>query len=230
MTNSKTAASLWVGQTLHFTCLTLLLFPVYGAWQYIGGPFPVFFWCAVAVPVVHQIVVWLAWRLEIQSAATSKTIGFHGYVVIFFVLFAGRFVSLFTLAWVDRGSLDLNVLPVTILTILLALPGIYAIYSVQRYFGMTRAAGADHFDSRYRSMPLVKKGIFRFTNNGMYLYAFLLFWAGAVGLNSRAALIVAAFSHVYIWVHFYATEKPDMNYLYSATAKQGQSDAAEASS
>ena len=96
----------------------------------------------------------------------------------------------------------------------LVLPGIYAMYSVKRYFGMARAAGADHFDVRYREMPLVKDGIFRFTSNGMYLYAFLLFWAIAVGLNSSAALAVAAFSHAYIWVHFYATEKPDMNFLY----------------
>ena len=49
----------------------------------------------------------------------------------------------------------------------------------------------------------------------MYVYAFLLFWAIAVGFNSSAALAVAAFSHAYIWVHFYATEKPDMDYLFS---------------
>ena len=48
----------------------------------------------------------------------------------------------------------------------------------------------------------------------MYWYAFLLFWAIAVGFKSSAALTVAAFSHLYIWVHFHATEKPDMNYLY----------------
>ena len=89
-------------------------------------------------------------------------------------------------------------------------------YSVQRYFGMVRASGADHFDARYRKMPFVKAGIFRFTNNGMYVYAFLLFWALAVGFNSAAALIVAAFSHAYIWVHFFATEKPDMDYLYAS--------------
>ena len=160
--------------------------------------------------------MWLAWRLELQSAATSKTIGFHGYVVVFFVLFTARFLSLLALAWVDRGSLNLSIIPLTVLTMLLALPGIYAMYSVKRYFGMARAAGADHFDGRYRSMPLVRKGIFRFTTNGMYLYAFLLFWAIAVGFNSSAALSVAAFSHVYIWVHFYATEKPDMEFLYNA--------------
>jgi hypothetical protein len=92
---------------------------------------------------------------------------------------------------------------------------------------MARAAGADHFDSRYRSMPFVKKGIFRFTSNGMYLYAFLLFWAIAAGFNSSASLIAAAFNHVYIWVHFYTTEKPDIDFLYRAADKHVQSDTGE---
>lgn len=82
---------------------------------------------------------------------------------------------------------------------------------------MVRAAGADHFDSGYRNMPLVKKGIFQFTNNGMYLYAFFLFWAIAIGFNSITAVTVAAFSHAYIWVHFYATERPDLDFLYPST-------------
>jgi len=83
---------------------------------------------------------------------------------------------------------------------------------------MVRAAGADHFDERYRSMPFVKQGIFRFTDNAMYLYAFLLFWAIAVGFNSAAALVVAAFSHLYIWVLFYSTEKPDIDFIYGASS------------
>lgn len=87
-------------------------------------------------------------------------------------------------------------------------------YSVKRYFGMIRAAGADHFDPTYRTMPLVKEGMFRFTGNAMYIYAFLLFWAIAIGFNSSSALLVAAFSHLYIGVHFYCTEKPDMDFIY----------------
>jgi hypothetical protein len=157
----------------------------------------------------------MAWRLELLSSATSKAIGFGGYVVCFFLLFGGRFISLFALAWMDHGSLHLQVLPRIILTGILSGLGVYAMYSVMRFFGMARAAGADHFDQRYRNMPFVREGIFRFTSNGMYLYAFLLFWAIAVGFSSSAALSVAAFSHAYIWVHFYVTEKPDMDYLYS---------------
>ena len=50
----------------------------------------------------------------------------------------------------------------------------------------------------------------------MYVYAFLLFWAFAVGLNSTAAVTVEAFSHAYIWVHFRATVKPGMDFLYAS--------------
>ena len=227
MTKTNTTVGIWVGQRLHFTCVALLLILVYFVWKHLREPFPVAFWSAVAFPVVHQIYVWLAWRLELQCAATSKAIGFHGYVTIFFVLFSGRFLSLLILAWLDHGSLNLDIFPLTIITVFLVLPGIYAMYSVKRYFGMARAAGADHFDARYREIPLVKSGIFRYTSNGMYLYAFLLFWAIAVGFNSSAALTVAAFSHVYIWVHYYATEKPDMDYLYTAANQGMQSDATQ---
>ena len=212
----KTPPSLWVGQPLHVVGLALLLALVWVSWAALGKPFPAVFWGAIAVPIVHQVFVWLAWRLEFRSSATSNTVGFRGYLVSFFLLFGGRFIALLALAWMDRGSLKLQILPQAIVTILLALPGIYAMYSVKRYFGMVRAAGADHFEPRYRDLPLVREGIFRFTSNGMYLYAFLLFWAIAVSFNSTAALTVAAFSHAYIWVHFYATEKPDMDFLYSS--------------
>lgn len=168
----------------------------------------------------------MAWRLELRSRTTSRALGFRAYLAWFFLLFGGRFVSLGALAWLDRGSLNLPPLPRMIATLLLTLPGVYAMYSVRRYFGMARAAGADHFEARYRTMPLVREGIFRFTRNGMYVYAFLLFWAIAVGCNSAAALAVAAFSHLYIWVHFVATEKPDMIYLYrnSKRANRGGPD------
>ncbi len=214
MTSTKQVPGLWVGQSLHFACLVFLLALVWLAWSYLGEPSPAAFWIAIALPIVHQVFVWLAWRLELRSSITSHAIGFHGYLVWFFLLFAGRFVSLFALAWIDRGSLNLAFLPQAIATTLLALPGIYTMYSVKKYFGFARAAGADRFDPKYRHMPLVKQGIFRFTNNGMYVYGFLLFWAIAIGLNSSAAVTVAAFSHAYIWVHFYATEKPGMDFLY----------------
>jgi len=206
--------SIWAGQLLHLTCVLLLLILMSIVWKMLGQPNPVIFWIAVFIPVLHQVFVWVAWRLELHSSALSTSIGFRAYLTIFFLLFGARFLSLFALAWVDRGTLNLDIVLGIVVTSILVGFGIYAMYSVKRYFGMARAAGGDHFESRYREMPLVQEGIFRFTANGMYLYAFMLFWAIAVGLNSSAALAVAAFSHLYIWVHYYSTEKPDMAYLY----------------
>jgi len=209
--------SIWAGQGLHAVCLLALLAAISAIWIFLGEPVPVLFWIAVLFPIVHQVFVWLAWRLELRSSVTSKKIGFRGYLVLFFLLFGGRFISLVALAWADHGSLRFATFPKTALTGVLVVLGVYAMYSVSRYFGLARAAGADHFDQRYRDMPLVSQGIFRFTNNGMYLYAFLLFWAIAIGFNSSAALAVAVFSHAYIWVHFYSTEKPDMTSIYASS-------------
>jgi phospholipid methyltransferase len=219
MSIGATPPGLWTGQALHAVCLASLLMLAWVAWRLLGEPFPAAYWSAISVPVAHQVFVWLTWRLELRSGATGKTIGFRAYLVVFFVLLIGRPVAIVALAWLDRASLGLPMLPRVIAALVLVLPAIYALYSVKRYFGFLRAAGADHFDPRYRDMPLVEDGIFRFTNNGMYGYAFLLFWAIAVGFDSLAALVAAAFSHAYIWVHFLATEKPDMNYLYGAAGK-----------
>ncbi|MGI9319110.1 MAG: methyltransferase, partial [bacterium] len=211
----------WQGQGMHLFGVVALTALVLTAWNNFDRPFPVFFWLAVAVPIAHQVFVWVVWRTRLHASSANETIGLGFYVTCFFLLFGGRFVTLTLLAWFDSGSLNLPRSPRVLLTSGLLAIGLYAMYSVKRYFGMKRAAGADHFDPKYREMPLVKGGIFSFTSNGMYLYAFFLFWAIAVGFDSLAALIVAAFSHVYIWLHFFVTEKPDMAYLYGAVKEDG---------
>ena len=197
------------GQFLHFLALSLLLAITWYGWRYIGSPYPLLFWSTVGVPIVHQIFVWIAWRKEI-----SKSLGFKTYQVIFFILLAARPVVHTILAWADQDSLGLNDISRIILAIILFIPGIYTMYSVKKYFGLLGASGADHFDPKYRNMPLVKKGVFKYSGNAMYVYGFLLFWSIAIALDSKAALLTSAFGHAYIWVHYYATEKPDMDYLY----------------
>lgn len=212
------------GQLLHAAGLVALLTLAWIAWQAMREPFAVAFWAAIAVPVMHQVFVWLAWRLELRGAAVSKTIGFTAYLILFFIMLAGRVVALWLLASLDSGSLHFARLPRLVVTLILTLICLYTGYSLKRYFGFIRAAGADHFDPRYREMPLVDKGIFRFARNGMYVFGFMVLWAVAIGFNSLAAIVVAAFSHIYIWIHFSATEKPDMEYLYGTAGKTAGSD------
>jgi hypothetical protein len=90
---------------------------------------------------------------------------------------------------------------------------LYLFYSVKKYFSFDRAFGIDHFVKGYNE-PFVKKGIFRYTDNGMYIFGFLVLYIPALLLFSKAALLVAVFNHIYIWAHYFFTEKPDMKIIY----------------
>ncbi|NNE29843.1 MAG: hypothetical protein HKN16_09410 [Saprospiraceae bacterium] len=208
------APSLWAGQLFHFASLAILLFGVSVAWDFIGRPNPIYFWLAISVPVLHQLYVWITWRLELQDSRVSKALGFKGYFTFFFILLIARPISMMSIGWVNRGTLGLTLDSRIILSVVLLVPALYLAYCINRYFTITRAAGADHFKEEYRNMPLVKKGIFKYSPNAMYVFGFFALWAIAIKFNSEAALIIAAFNHLYIWVHYYATEKPDMKYLY----------------
>lgn len=213
--NSNQPPGLWSGQILHFVALMLLLPLTWFLWVKIGQPFPLLFWLSIAIPIVHQVFVWIAWRVELKSKAVSNSIGFTVYLVIFFLLLLGRPIVLIFLAWADSESLGLNTAPRIIGSIILLIPAIYTMYSVKKYFGFIRAAGGDHFDSKYRNMRIVNTGMFKYSSNSMYVFGFLMFWGIAIAFNSKAALLASGFCHAYIWIHYFATEKPDMDYLYN---------------
>jgi hypothetical protein len=78
----------------------------------------------------------------------------------------------------------------------------------------SRALGGDHFFERYRAMPMIRQGAFKYSSNAMYTFVFIGFWGLALIFRSRAALAVALFQHAYIWVHWYCTEQPDGVLLY----------------
>ena len=48
----------------------------------------------------------------------------------------------------------------------------------------------------------------------MYTFGLLVLWIPAFLFQSVTALIIAALSHAYAWVHYFATEKPDMAHIY----------------
>jgi hypothetical protein len=180
-------------------------------------------WIAIAVPVLHQIVVALLWRAELYHHTMTGWFGakaFSVFKVIFTILFLGRPITLILLGISNAGTLMLNPLLAYALALLLFLPFAYTMYSVFHYFGIDRAFGIDHFDPSYRNQPFVREGMFRYTENAMYKFGFLILWAIALVFLSKAALVVAAFSHLYIWVHFYFTELPDIRHIYGTHEKE----------
>lgn len=116
----------------------------------------------------------------------------------------------------DDGSLArFRGLQILLALILLAL-ALYTFWSVARYFGLARALGGDHFRQKYREMPLVQEGAFKYSSNAMYTFGFLVLWSIALFTGSRAALAEALFQHAYIWVHMYTVEEPDMRVIYGS--------------
>jgi hypothetical protein len=182
-----------------------------------GIPTSEWFWWSIAVPIVHQTWVWLCWRLELHHKALSSSLGdwgFRIYAIGFATASLFRFYTIVGLGLANRGSLDISQTLLNVLALVMSIPTIYLFYSVGRYFSYQRALGADHFDESYRTRPLECRGIFRFTRNGMYIYGFFSIWIPGLLFASKAALLSAAFSHIYIWVHYYCTEKPDMSRIY----------------
>ena len=190
--------------------------PTEGHW--LGISIALWYWIAIATPILHQTFVWVSWRLQLQyqlltHRGTSEP-RFQIYVVLFFTLFIGRFVTLFALCRADQNTLSLSAgLKLVLALPILCLAG-YTMYSVKKFFGFARAAGIDHFDPEYRNRPLVREGVFRWVSNAMYVFAIQSLWLFGILAASKLALIAATFQAIYIWVHYYGTEKPDMAFIY----------------
>ena len=171
------------------------------------------FFIAMFAPLIHQAYVWICWRSELCWKLISNTIGFKGYVIIFFILIISR-LSAIVLCFVDYGSLYTPGWFAWSLAVIIFIPGIYTMYSVKKYFGFLRAAGADHFDSKYRDMPFEKRGIFKWTPNAMYVFAIGIPFGFATATGSQSMFIVAIYTYISIWLHYFCTEKEDFKVIY----------------
>ncbi len=224
------ASFLFEGQLQHLVLLAGLLpgafymaLPALNGSTWLGIPDTTWFSAAILVVTIHQITGWFVFRTQLIFSLFSRLFGKYDMAVwgsIFFPLFLLRPLLTLALGLADAGSLSsFRGLQVALGVILLA-PVIYTGWSIEKYFGIPRALGGDHFRQHYREMPLVREGVFKYSTNAMYTFAFLLFWAIALLTGSRAALAVALFQHAYIWVHMYCTEDPDMRVIYG---RQSQS-------
>ena len=170
------------------------------------------------MPVIHQCYVLVCWRSELHYQGLSKLFGANGFKIYktgFAILGLSRPVLIVLLAISGRMTLDIAPIFSYVLSAIFLIPAIYLFYSVKKYFGFDRALGMDHFyPEEYRLKPFVDQGIFKYTRNGMYTFGFFLAWVPGFLLQSKAALSVALFSHLYIWVHYYFTERPDMKIIY----------------
>ena len=181
--------------------------------SFIGINTLTWFIIAMSIPLIHQTYVWICWRSELCWKSISNTIGFKTYVIIFFILIVSR-LSAIVLCFLDYGSLYKPGWLAWSIAIIIFIPGAYTMYSVKKYFGFFRAAGADHFDTKYRNVPFEKRGIFKWTPNAMYVFAIGIPFGFAVATGSQSMFIVAIYTYISIWLHYFCTEKEDFKVIY----------------
>ena len=160
---------------------------------------------AVSVLIIHQVYVLHAWRLELYHKSISKTFGSNGfnmYKIGFAILIILRPISLIILAISNQNTFQMNSYVTIILMLLLALPSAYLFYSLKKYFGIDRAFGEDHFNvNKYKNQSLIKKGIFKYTNNGMYVYGFLPYiYLDFFGIQKQPYLLLSSIMHTFGYI------------------------------
>ncbi len=211
-------------QTWHLLALLVL---VPGTWllarpfldgsRWLGWTDLTWFWLAIGLAVVHQVVVWIVFRLQIGWATLTRVFGRADLVIwgiLFQTLLTGRIAAIIGLGQTTQNTLPVPRTLALILAFILLLSFAYLIWSVFKYFGLVRAMVGDHFRIKYRQMPLEDRGIFKYSSNAMYTFGFLVLWAIGLIHLSVPALLLAAFNHIYIWVHYFCTEKPDMVLIF----------------
>ncbi|MCY3414163.1 MAG: hypothetical protein INQ03_21135 [Candidatus Heimdallarchaeota archaeon] len=207
-------------QSIHYVAVVISIFLMitFSRTDYITGDITIlWFYLAFLTPIVHQLIVAIFWRIELHCKKLSQWFGdkaFTFFKVWFSIPFLFRLISIIVLAFYSSNTLSISPLIARLVAVILSLPVLYAFYSVKRYFGINRAYGADHFYEKYRSMPKVKEGIFKYTDNGMYIFAIAILFLPGLWAGSLPAILVGLFNYLYIWVHYFSTEKPDMKRIY----------------
>jgi hypothetical protein len=215
---------LFYRQWLHVAGLALLVpicwafaAPALGSGEWLGVSDTEWFWASVVAAIVHQVIVAFIFRAQLGWSILTRLFGKADMIiwgVVFMPLLLARPFLIAGVAVANAGTADLPRWFELAAGGVLMVPAVYGAYSVGRYFGIDRALGGDHFRKRYRSMPMVREGIFAWSSNAMYAFIFLGLWAIALLTGSLAALAAALFQHAYIWVHYYCTEAPDMDLIY----------------
>ena len=171
--------------------------------------------------IAHQTYVLICWRYELFYKGLSKIFSknaFKVYKIGFTMLILLRPILIIILSISNAMTINIGNNLSYLICLILLIPGIYGQYSVFKYFGINKAFGYDHFEpEKFKDVPFVRKGIFKYTSNGMYKFVFLLLWIPGILLQSKAALLAALFQHIYIWIHYYFTELPDMKFIYGKT-------------
>ena len=213
-------------QEWHFVLLALLVvsvnavmnfFPYYFLGQFWGLSAEAWLWIGIIAAFLHQVYVMLIWRTQLETGwltANLPRIGYIAYYIDYTMLLVARLGAIVLAALANRDSFIFPEPSREITALALAVPFIWVIYSITRHYGYKRLAGADRFELAYRDTGWRRKGVFQLVPNAVYVLCPLGFYIPGILLASPASLLLALFNHIYILIHYYCTELPDLKRIY----------------
>ncbi|WP_299349607.1 methyltransferase [uncultured Shimia sp.] len=172
---------------------------------------------SIALAIAHQVIVAFVFRTQLHLNLVSRLLGdddIRRWTLLFIPFLVLRPITVIMTGWADTVPIGLPPAVQWIVGAFLVALAIVTMHSVLKHFTIRRAVGGDHFRDEIAAMPMVREGMFKFTDNAMYGIVFGGLWGIALMFNSWNALVLALFQHAYIWVHMYCTEKPDMEWIY----------------
>lgn len=172
---------------------------------------------SIILAIVHQVMVAVVFRLQLHRGVLTRLFGERDLEIwtkMFLPLLVARPITVILTGWADDTSINEPRWAELLVGLALIALAAWVMHSVLKHFTIRRAVGGDHFRDEIAALPMVREGAFKFTSNAMYGLAFFGLWGIALLFDSWNALVVAFFQHCYIWVHWYCTEKSDMEWLY----------------
>ena len=170
----------------------------------------------ISAGIFHAWILFF-WRLEFYRGKIKKWFGKRRFLIfkIGFIIFGlTALLTIIPVSYLSKNTLQISLF-LKIILLSLSTPFIlWALYSVIFYFGINRAFGADHFFAEYRKGVFVKKGTFKYFPNSMYTLVLLILYHPGILFESFFGLIFAFCHHLFIWTHYYCTEKPDLKEIY----------------
>jgi protein-S-isoprenylcysteine O-methyltransferase Ste14 len=213
-------------QQYHVLALAGLIMMLFGA-SWIPGMLTGEFWgvttttwliTTVTVVILHQVYLWFCWRSELQYQLLTDFLGtnafpIYGSIAFSFLIVRPSMVLITAIS--NQQSIPLSAWFRWIVSALFTFLFAWTLYSLFKHFSLTRVLGADHFYRELRNNGLVERGLFRYLPHPMYSIGMLGMWIPGLIFESQAALVLALFQHLYIWVHHYTLEQPDMDQIYN---------------
>jgi len=208
-------------QDWHLVLLALLLallntmatwYPQYFLGEFWGISTFSWLWIGVLAAVLHQVYIMLVLRFELETGWLTSNlprIGYLAYMFDYTLLLIARILALIFVAIANHNTLFISTNNRVFISLLLAIPFLWLIYSVVRYYSLKYFAGAEYFNPENSSRNFPRHGIFKYTGNSIYTIGSLGFYIPGIVFASPAALLLALFNNLYIWVHYYCTELPD---------------------